>query len=66
MTFLIFVVSVVIAYLAWRIVDRLPDIVYRLGEIQRDVADLRRRVEARDAVAPATAEPNSDDQAADD
>ena len=45
MTFLIFVVVVVLAYLAWRIVDQLPDIVYRLSEIQRDVADLRRQFE---------------------
>ena len=45
LTFLIFVVAVAIAYLVWRIVDQLPDIVYRLGEIQRDVADLRRQVE---------------------
>ena len=31
------------AYFAWRIVDQLPDVLYRLSEIQRDVAELRRR-----------------------
>lgn len=60
MTFLILVAVVVIAYFAWRIVDQLPDIVYRLSEIQQDVAELRRRhgddraaddVEAEDAPA---------------
>lgn len=44
MTFLILVAVVVIAYFAWRIVDQLPDIVYRLSEIQQDVAELRRRI----------------------
>lgn len=44
MTFLILVAVVVIAYFAWRIVDQLPDIVYRLSEIQQDVAELRRRL----------------------
>ena len=43
MTFLILVAVAVIAYFAWRIVDQLPDIVYRLSEIQQDVAELRRR-----------------------
>ena len=44
MTFLILVAVVVIAYFAWRIVDQLPDVVYRLSEIQQDVAELRRRL----------------------
>ena len=42
MMFLIFLVTLAIAYFAWRIVDQLPDLIYRLSEIQRDVADLRR------------------------
>ena len=45
MTFLILVAVVVIAYLVWRVVDQLPDIVYRLSEIQRELSDLRRRIE---------------------
>lgn len=44
MTFLILVAVVVIAYFAWRIVDQLPDVVYRLSEIQQDVAEMRRRL----------------------
>ena len=62
MTFLILVAVVVIAYFAWRIVDQLPDIVYRLSEIQQDVAELRRRL--GDDRAPdddqADAEPQDD------
>ena len=43
MSFLIFLAVVAVAYFAWRIVDQLPDVLYRLSEIQRDVAELRRR-----------------------
>ena len=50
MSFLTFIVLVVIAYFAWRIVDLLPDIVFRLSELQRDVAEIRRSSEA--AAAP--------------
>ena len=65
MTFLILVAVVVIAYLAWRVVDQLPDIVYRLSEIQRDVSDLRRRIEddqgsQDDAMATDTAADSAD------
>lgn len=44
MSFLLLIALVAIAYFAWRIVDQLPDIVYRLSEIQRDLADLRRHL----------------------
>lgn len=44
MTFLLLLAAIAIAYFAWRIVDQLPDIVYRLSEIQRDLADLRRHL----------------------
>lgn len=61
MTFLILVAVVVIAYFAWRVVDQLPDVVYRLSEIQRDVADLRRQFDDGSAAAeeadPANAKP---------
>ena len=43
MEFLIFLAVGATAYFAWRIVDQLPDVLYRLSEIQRDVAELRRR-----------------------
>lgn len=47
MTFLILLGVIAIAYFAWRVSDQLPDVIYRLGEVQRDVAELRRAVEAR-------------------
>ena len=43
MSFLSFLVLLAIAYLLWRITDQLPDLIFRLSEIQRDVAELRRR-----------------------
>ena len=58
MTFLIFLTVLAIAYFAWRIVDQLPDVIYRLSEIQRDVADLRRMSEeGKSAVEAAEAPP---------
>ena len=69
MTFLILVAVVVIAYLMWRVVDQLPDIVYRLSEIQRELSDLRRRIEddqaspvdagGTDTAAESAASPNA-------
>lgn len=44
MGFLSFLVLLAIAYLVWRITDQLPDLVFRLSEIQRDVAEVRRRL----------------------
>ena len=43
MSFLSFLVLLAIAYLLWRITDQLPDIIFRLSEIQRYVAELRRQ-----------------------
>ncbi|MCE2425360.1 MAG: hypothetical protein J4F45_09710 [Pseudomonadales bacterium] len=66
MMFLIFVAVAATAYFAWRIVDQLPDIVYRLSEIQRDLAEIRRRSEdaplAAPAVPDAPAVPESEDE----
>ncbi|MCC5885810.1 MAG: hypothetical protein JJT88_05170 [Gammaproteobacteria bacterium] len=42
MAFLSFLVLLAIAYMLWRIMDQLPDVVFRLSEIQRDIAELRR------------------------
>ena len=42
MTFLSFLVLLAIAYMLWRIMDQLPDVVFRLSEIQRDIAEIRR------------------------
>ncbi len=43
MTFLSFLVLLAIAYMLWRIMDQLPDVVFRLSEIQRDIAEIRRQ-----------------------
>lgn len=52
MTFLILLGVIAIAYFAWRVSDQLPDVIYRLGEVQRDVAEMRRAMEARQAPEP--------------
>lgn len=44
MPFLSFLVLLGIAYLLWRVTDQLPDLIFRLSEVQRDVAEIRRRV----------------------
>lgn len=38
----IFVVG--IAYGIYRLVDQLPDVLFRVSEIQRDIADIRRKL----------------------
>ena len=52
MTFLILLGVIAIAYFAWRVSDQLPDVIYRLGEVQRDVAELRRAAEAGQSSEP--------------
>ena len=56
MGFLSFLVLVGIAYLLWRIVDQLPDLIFRLSEIQRDVAEILRRSKEASAAEDASAE----------
>ncbi|MYF10202.1 MAG: hypothetical protein F4229_04280 [Gammaproteobacteria bacterium] len=55
MQFLSFLALLGIAYLLWRLTDQIPDIVFRLSEIQRDTAELLRlsKAKANDANAPA-------------
>ncbi len=43
MSFFIFLLIAAITYFVWRISDQLPDIIFRISEIQRDVAELKRR-----------------------
>ncbi|MYE11687.1 MAG: hypothetical protein F4X99_08485 [Gammaproteobacteria bacterium] len=64
MTFLILLGVIAIAYFAWRVSDQIPDVIYRLGEIQRDVAELRRAVEAQSQ--PAEDADDAEDEATDD
>lgn len=54
MAFLSFLVLIGIAYLVWRVTDQLPDLIFRLSEVQRDVAEIRRRLTEDDAPAEAT------------
>ena len=42
MGFLSLLLLAAITYLIWRITDQLPDLIFRISEIQRDVAELRR------------------------
>ena len=43
-----------LVYLVWRIVDQLPDIVFRLGEIQRDISEMRRLQDRPNTPPPTT------------
>lgn len=47
MAFLSLLITAVIAYLIWRISDQLPDLMFRLSEIQRDVSELRKELAAQ-------------------
>lgn len=53
MGFFSFIVLLAIAYLVWRVTDQLPDLIFRLSEIQRDVAEVRRRLAEQEDVPPA-------------
>lgn len=53
MGFFSFIVLLGIAYLLWRIADQLPDLAFRLSEIQRDVAEIRRHQADADPAASA-------------
>jgi hypothetical protein len=48
MGFLSFIVLCVIAFLLWRISDQMPDVLFRLSEVQKDIAEMRRRGERPD------------------
>lgn len=54
MGFFSFIVLLAIAYLIWRVTDQLPDLIFRLSEIQRDVAEVRRRLAEQDDDADTT------------
>lgn len=55
MGFLSFLLLAAITYLIWRITDQLPDLIFRISEVQRDVAELRRTL--TDAPARPTTSP---------
>jgi len=67
MGFLSFLLLAAITYLVWRITDQLPDLIFRISEIQRDVPELRRtltdapgRSNASTAPAPQRLDPAAD------
>ncbi len=43
MGLLSFLVLCLIAFFLWRISDQMPDVLFRLSEIQKDIAELRRQ-----------------------
>jgi hypothetical protein len=59
MSFLSFIVLLAIAYLLWRVTDQLPDLIFRLSEIQRDIADIRRRMAGDGAPIEPSATPSA-------
>ena len=57
MSFLSFLLLAAMTYLIWRITDQLPDLIFRISEIQRDIAELRRTLSdspSRPASPPAS------------
>ena len=40
---IIAVLGVIVTYFAWRVADQMPDIAFRLSEIQRDMATVARK-----------------------
>lgn len=62
MGFFSFIVLLAIAYLLWRISDQMPDVLFRLSEIQRDIAEIRRRTDSpADPTSTGSAADSSDD-----
>ena len=47
MVFFAFVLLIVIAFLLWRIAERVPDLLFQLSEIQKDMDAVRRHVEEK-------------------
>ncbi len=43
-----FLVLCLIAFFLWRISDQMPDVLFRLSEMQKDIAELRRQRENSD------------------
>ena len=68
MGFLSFLVLLGIAYLIWRVTDQLPDLIFRLSEVQRDVAEIRRRLTDETSApseTPAASSPSTPSSAGD-
>lgn len=48
MEFLSFLVLSAIAFFLWRIADQMPDVLFRLSEMQKDIAAMRRQDDSTD------------------
>jgi hypothetical protein len=48
MEFLSFLVLCAIAFFLWRIADQMPDVLFRLSEMQKDIAAMRRQDDSAD------------------
>ena len=48
MEFLSFLVLSAIAFFLWRIADQMPDVLFRLSEMQKDIAAMRRQDDSAD------------------
>jgi hypothetical protein len=59
MAFLSFLLLAGVAYLIWRISDQLPDVIFRVSEIQRDVAEIRRNLNGAGADDASADEPDA-------
>ena len=59
MGFFSFLVLLAIAYLLWRVTDQLPDLIFRMSEIQRDVAELRRALGSSESASETGSAPAS-------
>ena len=57
MSFLSFLLLAGATYLIWRITDQLPDLIFRISEIQRDVAELRRALDDSRDASPSAPQP---------
>lgn len=64
MAFLSFLLLAGVAYLIWRISDQLPDVIFRVSEIQRDVAEIRRNLNGAGADDAQNAAPPPSDTTA--
>ena len=43
--FVVILALLAIVYLLWRIMDQQPDVLFRVSEIQRDIAEIRRQMQ---------------------
>jgi len=57
MEFFSFIVLVLIAVFLWRINSQLPDLLFRLSEIQRDISQIKKVNNSQDHAIPTNEKP---------